>query len=63
MKTIKRYMALCLVFVCIGAGGLLLMFDYDTTAAKWLAIIGAAVSFSAGLAIAHVFNRHNMLPE
>ena len=63
MKTIKRYMALCLVFVCIGAGCLLLMFDYDTTAMKWLAIIGAAISFAAGLVLGHVFDNKNLLPE
>ena len=63
MRTIKRYMALCLVLVCIGAGGLLLMFDYGTTTAKCLAIAGAAVSFAAGLGLGYVFNRHNLLPE
>jgi len=56
-------MALCLVFVCIGAGGLLLMLDYDTTTMKWLAIIGAAISFAAGIYLGKVFDRHNLLPE
>jgi len=63
MRTIKRYMALCLVLVCIGAGGLLLMLDYDTTTMKWLAIIGAAISFAAGICLGKVFDRHNLLPE
>ena len=63
MKTTKKYMALCLVLVCIGTGGLLLMFDYGTTAAKCLAIAGAAVSFAAGIVLGYVFNRHNLLPE
>lgn len=56
-------MALCLVLVCIGTGGLLLMFDYGTTTAKCLAIAGAAVSFAAGIVLGYVFNRHNLLPE
>lgn len=56
-------MALCLVLVCIGTGGLLLMFDYGTTTAKCLAIAGATVSFAAGIVLGYVFNRHNLLPE
>ena len=63
MRTIKRYLALCLVLAFIGAGGLLLMFDYDSTTMKWLAIIGSAISFAAGLYLGKVFNRHNLLPE
>ena len=56
-------MALCLVLVCIGAGDLLLMFDYDTTTMKWLAIIGAAISFAAGLYLGFMLDRKNLLPE
>ena len=63
MTTIKKYMALCLVLVCICTGGLLLMFDYGTKTAKCLAIAGAAVSFAAGIVLGYVFNRHNLLPE
>lgn len=63
MKQAKKYMALCLVLALICTGGLLLMFDYDTTASKWLAIAGSAVLFAAGLYLGHVFNRHNLLPE
>lgn len=54
---------MCLVFAFIGAGSLLLMFDYNTTTTKWMAIIGAAVSFATGLYLGHVFNRKNLLPE
>ena len=63
MRTIKRYLALCLVLAFIGAGGLLLMFDYGTTATKWAALIGAAISFATGIYLGKVFNRHNLLPE
>ena len=63
MKTIKRYMALAIVFLLIVAGVLLLMLDYDTTTMKWLTIIGAAISFAAGICLGKVFDRHNLLPE
>ena len=63
MKTIKRYMALCLVFVFIGAGGILLALDYDTIKTTWQGLLGAFACFGAGLYLGHVFDRKNMLPE
>jgi len=63
MKSIKQYGALMLVFVCIGAGGLLLMFDYDSTTTKWAALIGALSCMMLGLYLGHVLNRKNLLPE
>jgi len=63
MKTIKKHLALAIVMALIMAGALLLMFDYETTAAKWMALIGAGASFASGLYIARVFNRKKMLPE
>lgn len=63
MRAIKRYSALCLVLLLIGAGGLLLMFDYDSTAMKWAALIGALSCMMLGLYLGHVLNRKNLLPE
>ena len=63
MRAIKKHMALAIVMALFMAGGLLLMFDYESTATKWMALIGAAVSFAAGLYLARVFNRKKMLPE
>ena len=63
MRAIKRYGALAIVLVCIGAGSLLLMFDYDTATTKWAAIISAIMFFGAGLGLGHLFNRKNFLPE
>jgi len=63
MRAIKRYAALCLVLLLIGAGGLLLMFDYDSTTAKWAALIGALSCMMLGLYLGHVLNRKNLLPE
>jgi hypothetical protein len=63
MKTIKQYAALSLVFLCIMAGGILLMLDYDTIKTAWQGLIGAFTCFGAGLYLGHVFDRKNMLPE
>ena len=41
----------------------MLMFDYDTTDAKWVAITAAVVFFCVGLYLGHLFNRKNLLPE
>lgn len=63
MKTIKRYIALCVVLACCAAGALMLMFDYDTKTAKWVAITAAVVFFGLGLYLGHLFDRKNLLPE
>lgn len=63
MRAIKRYGALAIVLVCIGAGSLLLMFDYDTDTTKWAAIISAIMFFGSGLGLGYLFNRKNVLPE
>lgn len=63
MKTIKRYMALALVFAMIGAGFTLLAMDYETLTTSWVALAAAFVFFAAGIGLGYVFNRHNMLPE
>jgi len=63
MKRTKQFLALCLVLALIGIGGILLMLDYDTNAAKWVAIIAAVISFAAGLSIGYVLDRKHLLPE
>ena len=63
MKTIMKYLAMVLVLALIGAGGLLLMFDYESTATKWAALIGALSCMMLGLYLGHVLNRKNLLPE
>jgi cell division protein FtsW (lipid II flippase) len=63
MKSIKRFAALAIVLVCIGAASLLLMFDYDTTTTKLAALTSSVVFFAAGIGLGYLFNRHNLLPE
>jgi len=63
MKTIKRYMALALVLVMIGAGFTLLAMDYETLISSWVALAAAFVFFAAGIALGYVFNKHDLLPE
>lgn len=63
MKTVKRYIALCLVFIPIVAGVLLLIVDFDTVKATWLSIGGAIICIGAGLVLGHVFDRKKLLPE
>jgi len=63
MKAIKRYLALAIVFLFIGAGCILLMLDFPTLKATWWSVIGAFLCIGAGVALAHVFINKNMLPE
>jgi hypothetical protein len=63
MGTIKRYLALCLVFAFFLAGGILLAMDYDTAKATFQGMLGAFACFGAGLYLGLYFDRKNMLPE
>lgn len=63
MKTVKRYMALAIVFLPIVAGVLLLIVDFDTVKATWLSIGGAIICIGAGLVLGHFFDNKHMLPE
>lgn len=63
MQAIKRYMALAIVFVCIGTGVILLMLDYDTISETWLSVGGAFICIGIGLVLTHVFKNKNLLPE
>lgn len=63
MTTVKRYLALAVVFLCIGTGVLLLMVDFDTLEATWMSIAGAFFCIGTGLVLCHIFNAKNMLPE
>jgi uncharacterized protein YneF (UPF0154 family) len=63
MKTIKQYMALCLVFIFIIAGGMMLMFDTTVIKSAWLSVGGAGVFFIIGIALGCYFSRKNLLPE
>lgn len=54
MRTIKRYAALLLIFVCLFVGCVLLACEY----------LGYAfIAFCVGIALTHVFDRKKLLPE
>lgn len=63
MRTFKQYSALCLVFLCIVAGGIMLMCDTTIIKSTWLSVIGAAVFFIIGIALGYYFDRKKLLPE
>jgi hypothetical protein len=56
-------MALCLVFLPIVAGCILLTIDCETVKTSCLTIAGAFVCVGIGLALGHVLDRKNLLPE
>lgn len=63
MTTVKRYMALCLVFSLIVAGVLLLIVDCESVKGAWLTLSASLVCLAMAVVLARVFNRRNMLPE
>ena len=63
MRTIKRYMALYLVFLPIVAGCILLTIDCETVKASCLSIAGAFICIGIGLVLGHVLDRKHLLPE
>lgn len=63
MKSIKKYMALALVFVIIALGCIMLMLDYDTIFKAWMGLLAAFVLFASGFAVGIYFERKNMLPQ
>ena len=63
MKTIKQLSALAIVGLCIMAGGVLLVMDFETTLATWLSVVFAFLFFAIGFALGIVFDNKNLLPE
>ena len=63
MKSIKKYMALALVFVIIALGCIMLMLDYDTIFKACMGLLAAFVLFASGIAVGVYFERKNMLPQ
>lgn len=63
MRAIKRYMALAIVFLFIGAGCILLMLDFPTIKATWWSVIGAFLCIGAGLVLGHIFSRNKLIAE
>ena len=63
MKTIKQLSALAIVAICIMAGGILLVMDFDSTLSTWLSVVFAFMFFALALALGIVFDRKHLLPE
>ena len=63
MKTIKRYIALFLVFGLLVTGSILLMLEFDTIEATWWSVVGAFLCFGIALILGYVFDRKKLLPE
>ena len=63
MKTIKQLSALAVVGLCIMAGGILLVMDFDSTLSTWLSVAFAFLFFALGLALGIVFDNKHLLPE
>jgi len=63
MRTIKKYIALIVVFAFIGAGFILLATDYETTASAAKGLLASLACFSMAVLVLFFANVKNLIEQ